>query len=76
MNMDIYDEKVEVEAADAYTACRETAKLEGILVGQSSGAAIHAAAELARRPENEGKTIVAILPDTGLRYLSTGLFDE
>jgi len=76
MDMNVYDEKYEVEASDAYTACREIARLEGILVGQSSGAAVHAAAEIAKRPENEGKTIVAILPDTGLRYLSTNLFDE
>ena len=74
MNLDIYDEKFEVETWQAYEAAREVARSEGILVGTSSGAAIHAAAEIAKRPENEGKTIVAVLPDTGLRYLSTGLF--
>ena len=74
MNLDIYDEKFEVETWQAYEAAREAAKNEGILVGTSSGAAIHAAVEIAKRPENEGKTIVAVLPDTGLRYLSTGLF--
>jgi hypothetical protein len=74
MNLDIYDEKFEVETIEAYTAAREAAKSDGILVGTSSGAAIYAATEIAKRPENEGKTIVAVLPDTGLRYLSTPLF--
>lgn len=76
MNLHIYDEKIEVETIDAYKSAREVAKTEGILVGTSSGAAIHAATELAKRPENKGKTIVAVLPDTGLRYLSTNLFRE
>lgn len=72
----VFDEALTVETADAYRAAREVAKSDGILVGTSSGAAIHAATELARRPENRGKLIVAIMPDTGLRYLSTGLFDD
>ncbi len=76
MDLNIYDEKFEVETIDAYKAAREVAKTDGILVGTSSGAAIHAATQLAKRPENEGKTIVAVLPDTGLRYLSTNLFNE
>lgn len=76
MDLSIYDEKVEVETIDAYKAAREAARTDGILVGTSSGAAIHVAAELAKRPENKGKTIVAVLPDTGLRYLSTNLFNE
>lgn len=76
MNLNIYDEKFEVETIDAYKAAREVAKSDGILIGTSSGAAIFAAAELAKRKENEGKTIVAVLPDTGLRYLSTNLFNE
>lgn len=76
MNLNIYDEKFEVETIDAYKAARAAAKSDGILVGTSSGAAIHTAAELAKRPENKGKTIVAVLPDTGLRYLSTNLFNE
>lgn len=76
MNLNIYDEKIEVETIDAYKSAREVAKTDGILVGTSSGAAIYAATELAKRPENKGKTIVAVLPDTGLRYLSTNLFNE
>ena len=72
----IYDEKFEVETIEAYRAAREVAKTDGILIGTSSGAAIHAATQLAKRPENAGKTIVAVLPDTGLRYLSTNLFNE
>ena len=76
MDLSIYDEKLDVETIEAYHAAREVAKTDGILIGTSSGAAIHAAAELAKRPENKGKTIVAVLPDTGLRYLSTNLFDE
>jgi len=76
MDLTIYDEKYEVETIDAYRAAREVAKTDGILIGTSSGAAIHAAAQLAKRPENAGKTIVAVLPDTGLRYLSTNLFQE
>ena len=76
MDMNIYDEKFEVETIQAYQAAREAAKTDGILIGTSSGAAIYTATKLAERPENAGKTIVAILPDTGLRYLSTHLFDE
>lgn len=76
MDLHIYDEKFEVEAIQAYKAAREVAKTDGILVGTSSGAAIEVATQLAKRPENAGKTIVAVLPDTGLRYLSTNLFNE
>ena len=67
----IYDEIVTVSGDDAYAACRAAARKEGILVGITAGAAIHTAIQLAKRPENEGKTIVALLPDTGERYLST-----
>ena len=76
MDMDIYDERYDVETPDAYRVTREVAKTDGILVGTSSGAAIFAATEIATRPENAGKNIVVILPDTGLRYLSTNLFNE
>lgn len=76
MDLSIYDEKFDVETIEAYQAAREVAKTDGILIGTSSGAAIHAAKELAKRPENKGKTIVAVLPDTGLRYLSTNLFND
>lgn len=76
MDLNIYDEKVEVETIEAYKAAREVAKTDGILIGTSSGGAIHAATVLAKRPENKGKIIVAVLPDTGLRYLSTNLFNE
>lgn len=72
----IYDEYIAVEADDAHKTVREVAKTDGILVGESSGAALFAAEILAKRDENKGKKIVVILPDTGLRYLSTGLFDE
>ena len=72
----VYDEIIPVENDDAFKAGREIGKNEGVLVGISSGAALHAAIELAKRPENEGKTIVALLPDTGDRYLSTPLFAE
>lgn len=75
MNLNIYDEVIEVEALDAYRAAREVAKTDGILVGTSSGAALFAATELAGRYENRGKKIVVIFPDTGLRYLSTNLFE-
>ena len=67
----IYDEIVTVSGDNAYAACREAARKEGVLVGITAGAAIHTAIQLAKRPENEGKTIVALLPDTGERYLST-----
>lgn len=72
----IYDEVIRVSDEDALRTGNLMAKTEGILVGISSGAALYAAAELARRPENKGKTIVALLPDTGERYLSTALFAE
>ena len=72
----IYDEIITVENDDAFAYSRAITKSDGILVGISSGAAVKAATDLARRPENKGKTIVAILPDTGERYLSTQLFKE
>ncbi len=72
----VYDEVIAVENEDAFAAGREVARREGILVGISSGAALHAAALLALRPENRGKMIVALLPDTGDRYLSTPLFED
>ena len=72
----IYDEIITVENDDAFAYGRAITKSDGILVGISSGAAVKAATDLARRPENKGKTIVAILPDTGERYLSTQLFKE
>jgi len=72
----IYDEIIAVENDDAFAAGKSMARLEGILVGISSGAALHAATVLARRPENKGKKIVALLPDTGDRYLSTPLFAD
>ena len=72
----IYDEIIPVENEDAFVTGREIGKHEGVLVGISSGAAVWAAIELAKRPENAGKTIVALLPDTGDRYLSTPLFAE
>ncbi len=75
MDLSIYDEAFEVETYQAYEAARAVAKSDGILIGTSSGAAIYAATQLAKRPENKGKRIVAVLPDTGLRYLSTGLFE-
>lgn len=70
----IYDEIIRVKDEDAFAAGRKVAVKEGILVGISSGAALHAAKELAKRPENAGKTIVALLPDSGDRYLSTPMF--
>ncbi|WP_407448426.1 cysteine synthase A [Fibrobacter sp.] len=76
LNTKIYDEIIAVENEDAFIAGREIGKKEGVLVGISSGAALWAAKELAKRPENKGKTIVALLPDTGDRYLSTALFSE
>ncbi len=76
LDTDIYDEIITVTNEDAFSAAREVARTEGVLVGISSGAALWASLELAGRPENEGKTIVAILPDTGERYLSTPLFSE
>lgn len=74
LNTEIYDEIFPVENEDAFTAGKLIAAKEGVLVGISSGAALHAAIELARRPENKGKTIVALLPDSGDRYYSTPLF--
>lgn len=76
LNTDVYDEIIAVENEDAFATGRAFAKAEGVLVGISSGAALWAAKELANRPENKGKTIVALLPDTGDRYLSTPLFLE
>lgn len=72
----IYDEILTVQSEDAFRAGRTIARTEGILVGISAGAAVWAAGELAKRPENTGKTIVVLLPDTGERYLSTALFSE
>ena len=72
----VYDEVFPVENEDAFATGRAVAKTEGVLVGISSGAALYAATQLAKRPENTGKTIVAVLPDTGERYLSTALFSE
>lgn len=74
LNTGVYDEIIQVQNESAFKAGREIAKTEGLLVGISSGAALWAAAELAKRPENAGKTIVVLLPDTGERYLSTALF--
>ena len=74
LNTDIYDEIIPVENEDAFELGREIARTEGILVGISSGAALKAATELAKRPENKGKTIVVLFPDTGDRYLSTPMF--
>ena len=76
LNTRIYDEIIPVENEDAFRAGRLLGRTEGVLVGISSGAALHAAIQLAKRPENRGKTIVALLPDTGDRYLSTLLFAE
>lgn len=76
LNTSIYDEIIPVKNEDAFTTGRELAKAEGLLIGISSGAAAWAATQAASRPENAGKTIVVILPDTGERYLSTPLFSE
>lgn len=76
LNTKIYDEIITVENEDAFATGKAFPKQEGVLVGISSGAALWAAKELAKRPENKGKTIVALLPDTGDRYLSTPLFNE
>ena len=75
LNTQIYDEVLPVADEDAFAASRLVGQKEGVLVGASSGAAVWAAIQLAKRPENQGKTIVALLPDTGERYLSTPLFD-
>ncbi len=76
LNTEIYDEVIKVENEEAYASSRNLAKTEGILTGISSGASLHAALLLAKRPENKGKTIVALLPDSGDRYYSTPLFTE
>ena len=76
LNTEIYDEIIQADSEDAFAAARELARTEGVLVGISSGAALHVALELANRPEQEGKTIVALLPDSGDRYYSTPLFAE
>ncbi len=75
LNTGIYDEIIAVENEDAFASGKLIGKKEGVLVGISSGAALWAAVEVAKRPENEGKTIVVLLPDTGDRYLSTPMFD-
>lgn len=76
LDTDIYDEIITVKNEDAFATANTIAKSEGILVGISSGASLWAAVELAKRPENEGKTIVALLPDTGERYLSAGVYSD
>ena len=76
LNTKIYDEIIPVENEDAFATGKKIGQTEGVLVGISSGAAVWAALELAKRPENEGKTIVVLLPDTGDRYLSTPMFEE
>ena len=76
LNTEVYDEVFKAENEDAFEAAKLLAKKEGISVGISSGAALHGAIELAKRPENEGKVIVALLPDSGDRYYSTALFTE
>ncbi len=76
LNTTVYDEIITVENEDAFATSKFLTKHEGVLTGISSGAALHAAIELAKRPENEGKTIVALLPDSGDRYYSTPLFVE
>ena len=76
LNTEIYDEIITVENEEAFAAGKALARREGVLVGISSGAALHAATVLAKRPENKGKVIVALLPDTGERYLSTPMFAD
>ena len=76
LNTSVYDEIIRVENEDAFAAAKELGRTEGVLTGISSGAALHAALLLAKRPENKGKTIVALLPDSGDRYYSTPLFVE
>ena len=76
LDTNCYDEVITVTTEEAYSAARLLAKCEGLLVGVSSGAALHAAKEVAKRPENKGKNVVVLLPDTGERYLSCDLFEE
>jgi cysteine synthase A len=76
LNTSIIDEIIKVKNEDAFNTARKLSKTEGLLIGISSGAAAHAATELALRPENKGKTIVVLFPDTGERYLSTPLYQE
>ena len=76
LNTKVYDEIITVSNEDAFATGKLVGKTEGVLVGISSGAAVWAGIELAKRPENEGKTIVVLLPDTGDRYLSTPLFAD
>ena len=76
MDQELYQEVIRVRDEEAYHMGRRLAREEGILTGITSGAAVWAALEVAKRPENQGKTIVAILPDTGERYLSTPLFQN
>ena len=76
LNTKVYDEVIPVTNEDAFATGKRIGKSEGVLVGISSGAAVWAALELAKRPENKGKNIVVLLPDTGDRYLSTPLFAE
>ena len=76
LNTEIYDEIITVENEEAFATSKTLARIEGLLVGISSGAAAFAATKVALRPENEGKTIVVLLPDTGERYLSTPVFSE
>ena len=76
LNTKIYDEVIAVENEDAFATAKELAKTEGVLTGISSGAALYAAIQLAKRPENKGKNIVALLPDSGDRYYSTPLFQD
>jgi cysteine synthase A len=76
LNREIIDEVITVQSENAFATSRELARTEGLLVGISSGAATYAATQVALRPENRGKTIVVLLPDTGERYLSTPLFEE
>lgn len=75
-NPSVVDEIMKIRNEEAFETSRELARKEGLLVGISSGGAVYAARKLAERPENKGKTIVAILPDTGERYLSTPLFQD
>ena len=76
MDLSIVDEIIRIQNDDAFDTSRKIAKTDGVLVGISAGAALYAATELAKRPEYEGKTIVALLADTGERYLSTALFQD